>query len=509
MKPLLLILAAALTASQALAANLYVLNERAESISVVNLSTSTVTSTIPLADPDGNGRPDPPSDLTFSTLPGHMNDHAYVAQGRFLRVVSLQLGTVVRTHDIALLLGLGDLTLAACESAPPRLHIDPPSGMPTLRSYLHLVATMASGEARFIVFDQQSLFLTTAGPPAGQGSLGVNATALGVKVLEEPSGGMFQRAWYQTKTLVGVTNVVRSTLVQSGRFVGAPWTAATTKIVSVPVPPGASLRMGAPWGGGELPVLPTGGGGALQNLATGQGCPIGGDVVAASVSGPGLGSYTILAVRGDTDELVAVNGRDCTTTTFATGASPVDVATLGPVDWVEAFTANRDGDSVTRIKRDGTSITIPIGSGGGSCVACPTALAAPTLACAPSELRMDVRDADADGQDDDLHLQWNTAGCASGTQFYVYCSCRDDSPTCPCRCDCSLPNPPPGCACAGTSGFNLGFAPAGVIQLEPDVAVQENPWKILGVTAGPSLDAVGLGASPDSMDVNVTAGPMP
>lgn len=507
MKLSCLLLGALVAVLPASGASLYVLNERAQSIAVVDLSSNSVVATISLADPDGDGRPDPPADLTLSTLPSHSNDHAFVAQGRFLRVVNLSTRTVVRTHDVALMLGLGDLDLAACESAPPRLHIQPATGMPVLRSYLHLAATMASGEARFIVYDQQMLFLTTAGPPAGHGLLGLDATALGVKVLEEPSGPMFQRAWYQTRSRVGGTSLIHAVLVQSARLAGSAWAAVSTSSIPVHAPPGSALRMGAPWGGGELPVLPTGQGGSLRNLDTGEGCPIGGDVVAASVSGPGLASYTILAVRNDTSELVEVNGKDCSTTTFATGASPVDVATLGAVDWVEAFTANRDGDSVTRVKRDGSVLTIPIGSGGGTCVACPTALAAPSLACAPTDLRMDVRDADADGQDDDLHLQWNSSGCASATLFHVYCSCRDDSPNCPCPCDCSLPVPPAGCACPGTAGLTL--APSGSIQIEPDVQIQENPWKILGITAGTSFDALGLGASPDSFDVNVTAGPMP
>lgn len=485
-------------------ANLHVLNERAESISVIDLSTNAVSRTISIADPDRDGRPDPPAALTLSNSPAHRGDHAFVAQGRFLRVVNLASGTVVRTHDIAAITGHPGLALAACESAPPRIHLDSVTGAPELKSYLHLAATTPTGDACFFVFDQEQLFLTAPGPAAGEGVLGLG-TALGVEVLEEPHGSMFQRAWYSIRATVGTQIEVQAVLVQSGRPVGSPWSVAKRKRFPVPLPPRPSLRIGAPAGGGELPVLPTGPAGTLQNLdAAASSCSLGSDVTAVSVTGPGLASYTVLALRSDAGELVEVDARNCVTNTIPTGANPVDVATLGTIDWGQAFTANHDGDSVTRVKRDGTTTTIPIGPGGGACVHCPIALAAPGVGCVATDLRAEVRDADADGRRDDLSLQWSGAGCPSATTYTVWCMCADDSPACPCRCDCSLPVPPAGCACGGTTSFS---ASEGAIQLEPPVSIQENPWKILGVTAGTSLNAIDLGGGAGSVDLNVTAEP--
>ncbi len=504
---LFMALAAAFVSTHAPCASLYVLNERSESISVVDLTMGAVVATIDLSDPDGDMLPDPPADLALSTVPGRVGSHAFVTQGRFLRVVDLRARAVTRTHDVAALLGTGGLTLSGCDAAPPRLHVDPANGSPALRSYLHLAATSSTGEARFVVFDQERLFLTAPGVPAGQGSLGANARGIGVKALEEPFGAKFQRAWYQTSSLAGTSSALHSVLVHSGQTLGSPWIASTRRVVPVPAAPTTPIRMGAPSGGGELPVLPTAATGSLTHLDTGDVCPLGGDLVAVSTTGPGLSSYTILAARKDTDELLVVDGKTCSAESFPTGGSPVDVTTLGPLDWTEAFTANRDGDSVSWLRPDRSVQTIVIGSGGSQCQACPTALVvARPPACAPTNLRLDVRDADGDGTRDDLHLEWTAPGCAAATQFVVSCTCVDDSPTCPCACDCEQPFPPPACHCPGLPVV-AALGP-GDFQIEPDTPIQENPWKILGVTGATSFNASDIGDDSDGIFLQVTAGPL-
>lgn len=482
---------------------------RNEKLSIVDPMLASVTGEVMLDDdPDGDRQPDPVHDVCVSTLPFQTGDFAFVLQDEFVRVIDLFSETILQTHDLATLLGV-DLELVGCSAAAPRDFVEPASGLPTKISYLHVVANRRdTGEAWFLVLDQQAL---ASAPPMstpipGQGSFGTGTTALGVEVIGLSAGDRHQRAWYQTLLSGAGGDEIRAQLVSGGELLDSGWTPGDMRSFPVTAAVSAPLRMGAPLSR-ELPILPTGPAGEAVNLDLDGSCALGGDLTAGSTTGPGIGSFTHLFTRRDTDQLLVVDGGTCDVQMVSTGAGPVDVATAGLVDWTEAYTANFDGDSITIIRRDGsTPIDVPIGTGGAVCQACPIAVEfIPDTVCVVQDVRVQLVDVDGDGPDD-LRLFWSADACGpSTTEYVVYCGCSGSAPapTCPCYCDCSLPVPPAGCQCPGLPLGGSEAVSAGFVGLEPDIPVLENKWKELGRTMGNEFTAPDLGGDVHDLDFNV------
>ena len=78
----------------------WVVNTKSKDIAVIDAATDLEIATIPLGDIDGDGTLDPtapaPGAIDFSTAPGHAGTHAFVTQGRYLRVVEVITWTVIR-----------------------------------------------------------------------------------------------------------------------------------------------------------------------------------------------------------------------------------------------------------------------------------------------------------------------------------------------------------------------------------------------------------------------------
>jgi len=464
----------------------WVVNELDRSISVLDTTTDQVVTTIPIHDPDNDGSPDTPEAIAFSTVPGGAGTFAFVAQDELITVLDANANAVVRVHDVQAVLPLGDIAIRALASSPPRSFQS--GSFRVTKTYLHLLVE-ARGDAYFVVLDQERLLPgSTLSPLVGFGLLRDDATAAGVTVLETASGALHARVLYTlTEGPVSGSDLF-AVLVGKSVALSAPWTVQETAQVAVPAgvfPPDA-FSVGAPAGGGELPVLPEGGIGTLLNLDTGGTCGGLGRADAVSVTGPGADSYTVLSLDASAGKLIVVDPTDCATSSFATGKRPVDVATLGAIRWRTAYVANHDSDTLTKLTATGSLTQIPLGGGGSACQLCPIAVGVPFQAsCAVDGLLAAKADEDGDTVKDDLELSWSA--CPGGGSYEVHCQCVDQSLDCPCVCDCL--DPAPGCECGGLvlASFASGPLAGGFTLQEPPWTPQTNPWKVLGVTADTSF----------------------
>jgi YVTN family beta-propeller protein len=464
----------------------WVVNELDRSISVVDTTTDQVLATIPIHDPDADGSPDTPAAIAFSTVPGSAGTFALVAQDELITVLDANANAVVRVHDVQKLLQLGDIDIRAVAASPPRQFQS--GSLRVTRSYLHLLVQRGV-DTYFVVLDQERLIPgSTLSPLVGFGLLRASSTAAGVTVLETASGAIHARVLYTlTEGPVSGSDIF-AILVGKPDNLAAPWALIETTQIAFPagIFPPVAFSMGAPAGGGELPVLPEGGLDTLLNLDTGGTCGGVGDADSVSVTGPGADSYTVLSLDRTAGKLVVVDPTDCTTTSFATGRKPVDVATLGAIRWRTAYVANHDSDTVTKLTSAGSLTQVPLGGGGSACQLCPIAVGVPFQAsCAVDGLVATKTDEDGDTVKDDLELSWNA--CPGGGSYEVHCQCVDQSLDCPCICDCL--DPAPGCECGGIVFGNFSSAPlASDFTLQPPPwTPQKNPWKVLGATAGTSF----------------------
>lgn len=499
--PLVVLAILALGLPAALAASeLWVVERGSGTIAVIDTATDIVVGSIPAGDPDGDGTADPPEGIAFSTMAGQAGRYAFVTQRHFVSVIDVLSRQPARpAWNLSTFPGLANVILRGVAAARPRLVRDASGGM-RLVSHLHVAGTLPGGKPVFIVLDQQRLLLTFGSPLIATGSLAAvtDATALDVTTLETPAGERTLRAWYTIARTGGGGSSIEAIAVGAPARDGASWAAAAAK--SFPLPPLARaprrVGLGAPRSG-EAPVLPTGATGSLENLDTGGRCQLGGEIVAASVTGFGLGSYTVFALDAASESLRAIDPHDCAEPhgPFAVGAGPVAMTTLAELRWTAAFVANHDDDTITRLDADGTLTTIDLGgSGGGACSRCPIALGVvPSYACVTDGLLVSREDGDSDGSDDDARIDFSGVGCSEDpepdTEYIVACRCLDD-PDCACRCDCDA-DPDPDCFCPGMSlsgaaapratGGVGGDTPTGLIgTLDPPTGPY--PWKELGKT---------------------------
>lgn len=469
---------------------IWVVNNTAGSITVVDPSSFSVVTTFDISDPDGDSTIDPPWDLCFSTASTQQGTHAFVTQGHLLTVIDVATRGIVAVHDIATDLGVPFIALRGCDAASSREFL-PTVGPPVVRSYLHLAGTLATGNAHFVVVDQGLAISGATNPVVGSGLLATSATGQDVQVMDTPGGARFQRAWYSATRSGGVAggDALLAVSVSKPVLLSSPWTVDDT--ITLPVLPPMTLpdllHFGVP-AGRELPVMTTGAFGRLDNLGTGGACAPGGDLRGVTLTGPGPNSYTALALDALSGEVVVLDPRNCSSLRYSVGADPTDVATLGRLDWREAYVVSRGADTLTRVENNGTVTTIPLGLP----VAGPTAVGL-TLKrlCVVKDIRVQRFDEDGDNDFDDFKLTWDTVGCPPGTKYEVNCFCTSTVAGCPCLpCDCSLPNPGAGCFCPGILAQMppVPNPPALPLQVavidaeDPDVPI-ESPWKMLGIAA--------------------------
>ena len=139
----------------------------------------------------------------------------------------------------------------------------------------------------------------------------------------------------------------------------------------------------------------------------------GSDLRELHVTGAGQNSYQTLALDGDgTLTLYEEHGPDpanCNFTNYALGADPVAMDTLGRIEFQRAYVANRAADSISVVRDDGSTGTIPLAGFGGNCVDCPVDVkfqATAATSCTVEQLLLDESGAST----------WSTAGCAPDEQ---------------------------------------------------------------------------------------------
>ncbi|RMF72462.1 MAG: hypothetical protein D6738_11155, partial [Acidobacteria bacterium] len=433
--------------------------------------------------------------IAFSTAPDHPATVAFVAQDGLISVLDVATGRPRRSpYDVRGHPGLAGVTLRGLATSRPRWFDDPTGGFSVLRNFLFAAATLPSGEAHLLVFDQLTM-IEAPGVPALVADVLVDpdATAFEVHALRTPGGDGFLRVWVTLGRPSSTAPQIAAVLVATDRFFGDPWTVRRRH--DVPLAIGSTLPPTIGFGnppGREAPILPTGADGRLLNLQTRGQCSGLGEPSAVAVTGPGPGSYTVFAIDRQSETLRVINPLDCSEYTSAPvglGRGPVALATLGGLRWRAVFVANRDDDTISRLDDDGT-IHAPIvlaPPGGPACTKCPVALGVvPRAGCGVDGLEIVRDDADPDGTPD-LQLHFDKTGCPQpdATEVVVQCKCTDDVPDCPCACDCLAPAP--GCFCPGFVGGGFtassGLGPGEtLIGLAQDPIGGENPWKELGRT---------------------------
>jgi hypothetical protein len=363
------------------------------------------------------------------------------------------------------------------------------------RYYLYCAGTTGTGDAYYVVMDQEVLIagVPASNPVVGHGVLASGATGHDVTLMGSPRGERHLRAWYTVTRSGTVADELLAVLVAGSDTLQIGWQVVETR--SFPVTAGSLpdvLGASAPVGG-ELPAVALGSGGRLENLDTGGFCDIGGDLTDVSITGIGLNSYTVLALDRSVSELVVVDARTCDTNTnpIPVGQKPVDVVTLGWLYWDRAWVANFDSDTITQVDSDGTTpTTIALGPPPvGACDKCPISMGVTERVaklCEVVRLKETPQDTDMNGKIDRIRLDWVAVGCDSAAEFTVGCRCRDAlDASCPCACDCTLPMPPAECFCPGSPAIAMGGADnEGTIQAVPPDPANENPWITLGVTPG-------------------------
>jgi len=444
-----------LPASFAQQREVWVVNEASRDISIID-DPSDVPATIETI-PLGDAAAPQPYGIAFSTFPAAPGSHAFVSQGRSIHVIEASSRTIVNTVDIAVLLGRPAVLLRGMDSARPDRFEDA-SGVLQMRNYLHIAADVRPVIGSplvpwFIVLDQAALTGLGPGPVLiADGPLvaGASSTleAMEVRVLGAPAGDAVQRAWYTFRDnadppAVGAVRVV------SGDQIASPWGVdrrVLTPLESAAVVP-ESIHPGAPHSR-ELPLLPQGPAGTLRHLDSDRTCPFEGSPRAVSVTGPGLASFDLWVAIVDpsgADRVQLSNWETCTLKESVTvGEDPVDMDTLGRVEWQELYVAGHDSDTVSIIDASDPSVARIIALSPlptPPCSKCPRSLAVRESAatvCRAVRLEAELLE-----PLDDVHYSWDGLGCEEQASFKVWCRClAPNFDECPADCVAGCPAVP-------------------------------------------------------------------
>ncbi len=481
----------------------WVVEECALQVQVIDSDSGALLATIDLRDPDADGVDDPPWGLAFSTVPGAVDDFAFVTQQGLISVLDVAARAVSPAapyFDVAAALGQPGLVLRGCATSPPRFFVDP-DGNGRLRALLDVAGTLSDGRAIYVILDQQEM-ISGGDPVVRWGVLG-NGRGAGVTASGLPTGKHRHKPLYTVieEGRQADALAVYQVALDEQLALGAEVDLLARREVAPGTAP-ATLRPAAATGR-RFPVMPRGPEGMLENLDTGGTCAPGGILEAAAIAGPGPNSYTVFALDTAADEIVVVDPTDCSTQRFAAEAGATDLAVDRPIEWTHLLVANRDDDSLTRLLADGSLTRLPLG-GGPTAHLCPVTVALPeTQVCAVELTGQFKADLDSDGSQDDIRLEWQAPGCSQGQGYTVYCQCVVEDPNCPCTCDCLFPDP--SCICPGVGGTQQGLGgPADTLLVNPwDPPVLENPWKKLGTTFETGFDHIG-GAEGGSVAYGVT-----
>ncbi|GEM_PF-4524734 len=474
------------------AAGLWVVNEGSRDVSVIDVDSEAVVATVSVEDPDGNGTPDTPADLCFTTSPGIAGSKVFVTQQGLISILDRASPALVGFVDVSRAIGEPSLVMRGCAASPPRryhLPTDADPGSLVTKTFLDVAGTIDGNTPVWLVIDQDALLGLSLDPVVFDwGTLQSTGEARDVTIAGLPAGDHRHESFY---TVVDATPGGPAPTLSVLRLSkdGLLWTSFSVEtlrqIELSAASSGLSFKIDDP-SGRRLPVWPQGDSGTLENLQSGGTCSPGGRLTHASVTGVGANSYTLFALDHLGEELQMIDPTDCTVQTFALGSDPRDLVTRGRLDWKSVYVANRGSDSIYRLNDFQLQNTIQLAPPGPACQKCPISLAPdPVAYCEITDLDLQLNDFDFDGSKDDIKLSWNAAECPAN-EYFVWCQCLDDDPDCPCYCDCEIEDSL--CNCTGFEGSPPALA-AGIDNLHDVIQgpvfgpiPSKNPWKKMGIS---------------------------
>ncbi len=437
----------------ATAEQLWVIAEKTRRIWLVDTVTNTVSpSPIMIGDPDSDGTLDTPRGIAFSTTPTQRGTKALVAQGKLVTVVDVASRNVGPVTDVGALIGDPSLLLTGIATSVPR-HFGTSSATRTFVFLLGSVAGIAGGprSALWIALDQPRTIAGSVGTSSRWfGTISTGFSGGSVHVLPTADGLKRQRVWYTLIDSVSATPRVASVLLSQADSVTPTFSLSQfqQRTMSGTAPAPKAIHLGAP-ATAELPVMPWYSTGELENVQHGFSCSVGGRLTAAAVVGPGVNSYTVFATDVLNSQLLVIDPAKCAgAIRRPTGRNPISLTVLGRNHWDAVFTTNYDGDSLTRLNRDGSMNTIQLAPPGSTCAECPSesgvAFQSP---CVVEQLAVSKSTSSLD-------LSWSDESCPADG-YDVFCRCLDKDVDCPCSCVCDG-SPPFGCECPGIDGVPFG-----------------------------------------------------
>jgi hypothetical protein len=474
---------------------LWVIAEKTRRIWVIDTITNlSSTSPIGIADPNGDGTLDTPTDIAFSTAPNNNGNKAYVTQGPLLTVLNVPTRTIQRVIDVGDLIGNNRLVLNGIAASSSRSY----RVGSTRRnfSYLFLSGTVQvagiGDRALWIVLDQTRVLSgATTGLLVGTGTLADGFHGGDIAVLDDPVGAQHQRAWFNSIDDSGPAPYrLRADLLATPDVNPPAFAVASSRLVTLSgtSSPPKRLQLGSTWAGASV-LVPWYSLGVIRNLEHNTTCMFPSSISAVAMTGPGEGSMSIFALNPTGRQLLMIDPSTCGFTQRATGIEPVAIVPLRTYRWHSVFVINRSSNTVTRFFENGTlPLTITVGTGGdegpldgGIGFVSPCA----------------IEDLTVEKSGPDLQLSWSNQGCNVPT-FAVFANCADDDPDC--IYDCTCPSLDPACFCPAFEGAGPAFAP-----LLPGAKPGKRKWVQIGSPNGTSFTIDDANTPDMSVDVWVGA----
>lgn len=490
----MLLILATLGHGAASADELWVIAEKTRRIWIIDTITNlSSTSAIGIADPNGDGTLDTPTDIAFSTAPNNNGNKAFVTQGPLLTVLNVPTRTIQSVIDVSALIGDGTLILDGIAASSLRSFKVGSSRRSV--SYLFLSGTVqvvgVGDRAIWIVLDQTRVLSgATTGLLVDTGRLADGFHGGDVAVLDDPVGDQHQRVWFNSIDDTGPPPYrARADLLATPDVNPPVFQVAASQVRPLSGSSSAPKRLqfGSTWAGASV-LMPWHNLGLIENLEHSRACSFSSPISAVALTGPGEVSMSIFALNPTGRQLLMIDPSTCGVTQRATGIEPVAIVPLRTYRWHSVFVINRGSNTVTRFFENGTlPLTITVGTGGDE-----GPLAGGIGYVSPCA----IEDLTVEKSGPDLELSWSNQGCNVPT-YAVFAHCADDDPDC--IYDCTCPSLDPACFCPAFEG-----AGPALTALLPGAEPGKRKWVQIGSPNGTSF-TIDDANTPD-MNVEVWVG---